>query len=242
MFDTGRFDSQKFMPPETKGKAKHGPTALLIHLEKDEAELLGGVFRQFSIASETCSGDVAKVVGKKKFEACVLRLDDGAESTLQTLRDSARNRSVAILGICSSAPQAMRFSKYGINALLRDPLERQDAMRGVRSAHLLIIHELRRYLRVPIVLEFAVELFGGGKFGGVTRDLSYGGMSVITPTRVSVDHAGEISFALPSRTGIKVGATVLWRHEPELVGLRFEPADDRRLQIRPWIDDYLKLT
>ncbi|HEV2021455.1 MAG TPA: PilZ domain-containing protein [Terriglobales bacterium] len=230
------------MPPENKGKAKHGPTALLIHLEKDEAELLGGVFRQFSIASETVSGDVAKLVNQKKFEACVLRLDEGAERTLQTLRDSARNRNVPILGICSSTPQALRFSKYGINALLRDPLERQDAMRGVRSAHLLIIHELRRYIRVPIVLECVMDLMGGGKVAGLTRDLSYGGMSVITSTRVSVDHAGEVSFKLPNETGVKVGATILWRHEPELVGLRFEPADDRRLQLRPWIDDYLKLT
>jgi hypothetical protein len=229
------------MPQEAKKKGQHGATALLIHLEKDDAELLGGVFRQFSIGSETVSGDVAKVVNKKKFEACVLRLDDAAERTLQTLRTSARNRSVPILGICSSTPQAMRYSKYGINALLRDPLERQDAMRGVRSAHLLIIHELRRYIRVPIVLEFALDLMGGGKFSGVTRDVSYGGMSVITATKVSVDHTGEVSFVLPNDTCIKVGATVLWRHEPELVGLRFEAGDDRRLQIRPWIDDYLKL-
>lgn len=230
------------MPPETKGKTKHGPTALLIHLQEAEAELLGGVFRQFSIETEATSGDVAKIVNKRKFEACVLRLDDAAESTLQTLRESARNRNVPILGICATAPQAMRFSKYGINALLRDPVDRQDAMRGVRSAHLLIIHELRRYIRVPIVLEFTLDLMGGGKFSGVTRDVSYGGMSVITPTRVSVDHAGEVSFTLPNDTRIKVGATVLWRHEPELVGLRFEGGDDRRLQIRPWIDDYLKLT
>src|SRR5574341_507360 len=230
------------MPPEPKGKPKHAPTALLIDLEAREAEMLAGVFRQFSIESESVAGDVAKIVGKKKFEACVLRLSDGAESTLEVVRQSARNRNVPILGICSSAPQAMRFSKYGINALLRDPLERQDAVRGVRSAHLLIIHELRRYIRIPIVLECVVELIGGGKITGVTRDLSYGGMSVITPTRVSVDHAGEISFTLPNDTHIKVGATILWRHEPELVGLRFEAGDDRRLQIRPWIDDYLKLT
>lgn len=235
------------MPPEAKSKDKaskdkRGATALLIQLEQSEVELLSGIFRQFSIECETASEDVANIVDKKKFEACVLRLDDGAELTLQLLRSSARNRNVPILGICSSAPQAMRFSKYGINALLRDPLERQDAMRGVRSAHLLIIHELRRYIRVPIVLEFTLDLMGGGKFSGVTRDVSYGGMSVITPTRVSVDHAGEVAFTLPNDTRIKVGATVLWRHDPELVGLRFEAGDDRRLQIRPWIDDYLKLT
>lgn len=230
------------MPPQNKDEGRRVATAALIHLEKGEAEILRSVFRQFSIESEEVSGDVAKVVNKRKFEACVLRLNDGAEKTLETVRQSARNRNVPILGICASTPQAMRYSKYGINALLRDPLERQDAIRGVRSAHLLIIHELRRYIRVPIVLECAIELFGGGKFSGVTRDLSYGGMSVITPTRVSVDHAGEVSFTLPNDTRVKVGATITWRHDPELVGLRFEMADDRRLQIRPWIDDYLKLT
>lgn len=229
------------MPPESKGNTKTLPTALLVHLEKDEVELLRTVFRQFSIETEAASGDVAKIVNKRKFQACVLRLDDGAEAILEAVRASARNRSVPILGICSSTPQAMRYSRFGINALLRDPLERQDAIRGVRSAHLLIIHELRRYVRVPIVLECVIELMGGGRFGGVTRDLSYGGMSVITPTRVSVDHAGEVSFKLPNGTGVKVGATVTWRHDPELVGLRFEGADDRRLKIRPWIDEYLKL-
>lgn len=229
------------MPPEKKEKAKHVPTALLVGLKDDEAELLRAVFRQFSIESETAAGDVAKMVNKRKFEACVLRLDDGAGTVLEAVRGSARNRSIPILGICASAQQAIRYSKLGINAILHDPLERQDAMRGVRSAHLLIIHELRRYVRIPIVLGFAMDLFGGGKISGVTRDMSYGGMSVISPTRVSVDHAGEVTFTLPNGTAVKVGVTVLWRHEPELVGLRFETGDDRRLLIRPWVDEYLKL-
>lgn len=229
------------MPPEKKEKAKQVPTALLVDLTDSESELLRSVFRQFSIESEAATGDVAKMVNKRKFEACVLRLDDGAQVVLEAVRGSARNRSIPILGICASAQQAIRYSKLGINAILHDPLERQDAMRGVRSAHLLIIHELRRYVRIPIVLEFALDLFGGGKIGGVTRDVSYGGMSVISPTRISVDHAGEVSFTLPNQTHVKTGVTVLWRHEPELVGLRFEAGDDRRLQIRPWVDEYLKL-
>ena len=229
------------MPPEKKEKAKHVPTALLVDLKDGEAELLRSAFRQFSIESEVATGDVAKMVNKRKFEACVLRLDDGAQAVLEAVRGSARNRSIPILGICSSAQQAIRYSKLGINAILRDPLERQDAMRGVRSAHLLIIHELRRYVRIPIVLEFTLDLFGGGKIGGVTRDVSYGGMSVISPTRVSLDHAGEVSFHLPNGAGVKVGVTILWRHEPELVGLRFETGDDRRLLVRPWVDEYLKL-
>lgn len=229
------------MPPEKKEKAKHVPTALLVDLKDSESELLRSIFRQFSIESEVAAGDVAKMVNKRKFEACVLRLDDGAGAVLEAVRGSARNRSIPILGICASAQQAIRYSKLGINAILRDPLERQDAMRGVRSAHLLIIHELRRYVRIPIVLEFTLDLFGGGKISGVTRDLSYGGMSVISPTRISVDHAGEVAFTLPKGTAVKVGVTVLWRHEPELVGLRFETGDDRRLQIRPWVDEFLKL-
>jgi hypothetical protein len=229
------------MTPEKKEKAKHVPTALLVDLKDSEAELLRSIFRQFSIESEAATGDVAKTVNKRKFEACVLRLDDGAGAVLEAVRGSARNRSIPILGICASAQQAIRYSKLGINAILHDPLERQDAMRGVRSAHLLIIHELRRYVRIPIVLEFTLDLFGGGKISGVTRDVSYGGMSVISPTRISVDHAGEVAFTLPNGTAVKVGVTVLWRHEPELVGLRFELGDDRRVQIRPWVDEFLKL-
>src|SRR5262249_11165196 len=65
------------MPSQSNGKP--AATALLIHLEPVEVEMLQGVLRQFSIECETVSGDVGNTVNKKKFEACVLRLKDGAE-------------------------------------------------------------------------------------------------------------------------------------------------------------------
>jgi hypothetical protein len=50
-----------------------------------------------------------------------------------------------------------------------------------------------------------------------------------------------LSFILPSNNKVTITATVCWAREQEnLVGVRFGPADERRLQVRSWIDQYLK--
>src|ERR1700748_3681599 len=107
-------------------------------------------FRQFGIHVVSLSGDPIAQLNRQKFEACVIRLyDPDAEKILHAARNSNSNRRIVIYGIARSTQEALRFSKYGINAVLDEPLERQSVLKVVRSTHLLVIHELRRYVRLP---------------------------------------------------------------------------------------------
>ncbi len=218
------------------------PKVAMIGLEQASVELLRATFQQFKIDSHAIHGNPIETVQKKKFEGCVVRLDEKAVPVLEAVRNSPRNRQITILGICKSSQEAIRFSKFGINAVLKSPLERQDAMKAVRSTHLLILHELRRYVRLPIVLEVLMEVAGGAKITGTTRDISYGGMSLKVPTKISADSTADIKFTLPSGDLVKMPASVLWFHPPDLVGLKFESTDEPRQMVRRWIDTYLEIT
>jgi len=230
------------MTPPAAAKSKPVPKVALIGIERPAAEVLRAAFQQFKIESHVLTADPVESMHKKQYEACVVRLDDDAVPVLEAVRTSPRNRQITILGVCSNTQDAIRYSRYGINAVLRDPVERQDAMKAVRSTHMLILHELRRYVRLPIVLEVLMELRGGVKVSGMTRDISYGGMSVKVPTKVSAETAADVKFTLPSGDVVKIPASVLWFHPPDLIGIRFESTDEPRQMVRRWIDGYLEIS
>ena len=229
------------MTPPAAAKSKPVPKVALIGIERPAAEVLRAAFQQFKIESHAVTADPAEAMHKKKFEGCVVRLDENAQPVLEAVRTSARNRQITILGLCHSHEEAVRYSKFGINAVLKLPLDRQETVKAVRATHLLILHELRRYVRLPIVLEVAMETTTGVKINGMTRDISYGGMSVKVPTKIGPDTAMDIKFTLPSGDAVKMPANVLWFHPPELVGLRFESTDEPRQMVRRWIDAYLEI-
>lgn len=230
------------MAPPLDIKNKPVPKVALIGVERQTAEVLRSAFQQFKIDSHVIAADPAEAMHKKKFEGCVVRLDDNALPILEAVRSSARNRQITILGLCEHHDQVVRYAKFGINAVLRLPLDRQDTMKAVRATHLLILHELRRYVRLPIVLEVAMETTSGMKIAGMTRDISYGGMSVKVPSKVSADTALDLKFTLPSGDLVKMPGIVLWFHPPELIGIRFETTDAPRQLVRRWIDGFLGIS
>jgi hypothetical protein len=217
------------------------PKVAFVGLEQASADILRTTFQQFKIDAHVVSGNAAEILHKKKYEACVVNLNDEAPAVLEAVRTSPRNRQITILGICENPQEAIRFSKFGINAIVKSPVERQDAMKAVRSTHLLILHELRRYVRLPIVLEVLIELAGGNKVKGMTRDISYGGMSVNVPTKISAETTADLKFTLPSGDVVKIPASTLWFHPPDLVGLKFETTEEPRQMVRRWIDAFLEI-
>jgi hypothetical protein len=68
-----------------------------------------------------------------KVDACVLWLGTEAESVIEAARNSPSNRQIVIPGVAGSAQRAMRFSKYAINAVFSEPVERQGALRLFRA-------------------------------------------------------------------------------------------------------------
>ena len=226
--------------PATLSK-KAVATVALIGLDDAASAILRECFRQFGIQTTTVGEDAAKRLHREKFEACVLRLHEpGAEAILEAARTSSSNRRIVVYGICSSAQEALRFSRYGINAIITDPVERQAALRVVRATHLLVINELRRYVRIPIVTEVTLTV-QGRKHASTSLEISAGGMSLKTQFRAAPPTGVEVEFTLPDSHHLAVGANVCWQRDPDLLGVRFDAGDQRRLAVKGWIDDYLGL-
>ena len=215
----------------------------MIGLDDQVGEILRDCFRQFGITSTPVADDPSHRFLKEKFEACVIRLDDGAEPVLQQIRNSPSNRRIVIYGIAKGTAAAMRYSKYGINAVFEEPIDRPSALKVVRSTHLLVINELRRYVRVPIVTEASIEA-ANARIPSSTLEVSAGGMSLICSSKLHLGHTVQVSFSLPILNGgnVKVKASVCWARENEnAYGVRFDATDDRRLQVKRWIDEYLQI-
>jgi len=213
----------------------------LIDIDSATAGVLRDCFRQFGI--ETHQLHDAARLHKEKFEAAVIQLDDKAEAYLQEARSSRSNRRIVLFGICGSIAGAIRYSKYGINVLLEQPVDRQSALRAVRSTHLLIINEFRRYVRVPIVVKFEA-VSGLDHITGSTVEVSGGGMSLHYKGKLKIDDEVQATFDLPNRAGIKIKGLVCWvRPAESTVGVRFEPAEQPgRDAVKKWIDSYLDIT
>jgi hypothetical protein len=213
----------------------------LIGLEPAAAAIMRDSFKQFGIDTRELPLADADRLGREKFEGCVLRLDDDAEAVLNTARTSRSNRRVVVYGICDSAQKAMRFSRYGVNAVLRDPVDRQDALKVVRATHLLVIHELRCYVRIPLVTAVSVQV-AGRSHRATTQEVSGGGMSVQAGSLPPMGEDVAVTFDLPNRPGLTLHGKVCWTRENEsLFGVRFGADDPARGQVRNWIDEYLDI-
>jgi hypothetical protein len=224
--------------PAPAAAKKAVATVALVGLEEAPAAILRDCFKQFGIQTTQLEGDVAQRLQRQKFEAMALRLDDAAEALLQSARSSPSNRRVVVYGLSADTKATLRYSKYCINAILQEPLERQAALKVVRATRLLVINELRIYVRVPILLELNIDS-EGRRFKAATQEVSAGGMSLNCEQKLKVGQVLDVSFTLPDGQQVRVGASVCWLRDPDLAGIRFEPSDERRLAVRRWIDDYL---
>ncbi|MCI0355241.1 MAG: PilZ domain-containing protein [Acidobacteria bacterium] len=228
-------------PAAATAAKKAVATVALVELEDASAAILRDCFKQFGIQTAPLAGDVAQRLQRQKFEAMALRLNDSAQAVLQAARTSPSNRRVVVYGISSVTKDTLRFSKYCINAVLQEPLERQATLKVVRATRLLVINELRIYVRVPILLELNLDS-EGRRFKASTQEVSAGGMSLNAEQKLKVGQVLDVSFTLPDGQQVRVGASVCWLRNPDLVGIRFEPSDERRLAVRHWIDDYLGIS
>lgn len=216
-------------------------TVALVGIDSASAAVLAESFRLFGIQTVPLLNDEIARLEREKFHACALPLDGHADCVLKKVRGSGSNRHIVVFGVCSSLQDAMRYSGYGINAVFEHPVDRHAAMRVVRSTYLLVVHELRRYVRVPLVSEVLLEI-GQERAHASTVELSAGGMSLRATGAFKVPQTVMVTFELPNVGRVSLRAVVSWiRREEGMVGVRFEPADEHRPAVRQWIDDYLEI-
>jgi PilZ domain len=211
----------------------------LVDLKESCRFLLSECFRQFGIETVVTSAGSAERLKQEKFEACVINLRPGAEKVMEAARTSPSNSRLVLYGLGGSAQDAIRYSKYGINAMFQEPLERPAAMKLVRATHMLVLHEFRRYARIPIMTEVTVVSGDGHRLSASSVEVSSGGMSLKTSEDMPTGTNVEISFSLLTLPRVSVRSLVTWR-KAKSFGVRFDNGDDRRRKIKEWIDGYLE--
>src|ERR1700730_2577478 len=204
-------------PSRTARKA--AARTALVGLNESSRTLLSECFRQFNIETVVVTSNAAERLHKEKFEACVLSLGDGADAVMEAARSSPSNSRCVIYGLGGNAQEAMRYSKYGINAVFHEPLERPAALKLVRATQMLVLHEFHRYVRIPVITEISIVTADSRRFTATSQEISSGGMSMKSAEDVSVGTNVEISFALLTLPRTWVRSTVTWRKPDKTFGV-----------------------
>ena len=156
--------------PSPPVRKKSSARVALVDLKESSRTLLAECFRQFAIETVAMTSNAAERMLTEKFEACVLPLGNGAEAVMESTRKSPSNSRCVIYGVGGNAQEAMRYSKYGINAIFQEPLERPTALKLVRSTHMLVLHEFRRYGRIPVMTEVSVVCSDSRRFSASSME------------------------------------------------------------------------
>jgi hypothetical protein len=212
----------------------------LFDLPAPASELLSECFRQFGIDTIPFDNNDLERLRREKFDACVLPLGPSAGTVIEAARSSASNSRIVVFGLGGSAQDALRYSKYCINAVFQEPLERSAAVKLVRSTRLLVLHEFRRYVRIPVMTEVSIVTAEGGRFTVTSQEISSGGMSAKGTYSLDPGSLVEVSFALLTLPRIWVRGHVTWKKSNKTFGVRFDADDERRRKLKEWIDGYLE--
>jgi hypothetical protein len=222
--------------PQSKKVAR----VALVDIKDAACTILADCFRQFGIESVVVPASEATRLQREKFEACVVGLGPNAPTVMEAARSSSSNSRMVIYGLGGNAQEAMRYSKYGVNAVFHEPVERSTALKLVRATQTLVLHEFRRYVRIPVVTEVAVQTLAGKKFNATSVEISCGGMSLKTKEDIDAGGGVEVSFALLTLPRIWIRGSVTWKKPKHSFGVRFDQTDDRRRRLKEWIDAYLE--
>jgi hypothetical protein len=221
---------------------KFSARAALVDLHESSRSLLSECFRQFGIDSVSMTGDRADRLGSEKFEACVIPVGSKAAPVLESARRSRSNSRMVIYGLGGTIKEALNLSQFGINAIFNEPLERPAAIKLLRSTRMLVLHEFRRYARVPVITQVAITAGSNNRqFEASSVEISSGGMSLKCAQEVAPGLPVEVSFALLTLPRVWVRGYVTWtKAAGKSFGIRFDHGDNRRLKVREWVESYLE--
>jgi hypothetical protein len=222
------------------GRRKSVARVALFDLAESSAQLITECFRQFGIETVPIAREQADRLQREKFEACVLALDETAGSIIELARSSPSNSRIVIYGLGGTAQDAMRYSKLCLNAVFHAPLERSAAIKLVRSTRMLVLHEFRRYVRIPMMTEVGIVMADGGRMTATSQEISSGGMSLKGNQVPEHGSLIEVSFSLLTLPRVWVRGNVTWRKSNKSFGIRFDSTDERRQRLKEWIVGYLE--
>ncbi|HYX69585.1 MAG TPA: PilZ domain-containing protein [Terriglobales bacterium] len=165
---------------------------------------------------------------------------DGTEHGLDVLaqaRQHSANRD-AIVMLATTERDPTRFLERGANLILYKPLTLQALERHLRSAHMLMQDERRRYNRYPVRLPVSVRMPDGRQVLGNGYSLREGGIALEFPERVNTDDLLQVEFVLPKEDlAMQLTGKLAWVNSDLHTGIRFvQLRNEAREQLRGWLE------
>ena len=124
--------------------------------------------------------------------------------------------------------------------LFHEPLERSAATKLVRATRPLVLHEFRRYARVPLITDVSIVAGDATRILVSSQDISSGGMSLKGTSVLDPGQLVEVSFAMLTLPRIWLRGHITWKKANKTVGVRFDPNDERRRRLKEWLAGYLE--
>jgi uncharacterized protein (TIGR02266 family) len=187
------------------------------------------------------SEDAAALVEAERFDGIFLDLQMpkiGGLELARRIRQSSRNKSTPIIVVTGEGGRTVMQQAFGAGAtfFLQKPIDRLRLLRLFSTVQGSMVANRRRFIRVPVETEVAVESHGE-QFKGMTRDISLGGI-LFEPTRLSSGDQVKLMFSLPG-AGMPINAlgVVVRVEERQRAGVQFTNLSDAsRDAIREVID------
>jgi len=243
-----RGNSRRMFLPENGPKpmsasqnlARKSACVALVGLDAPAREVLTHCFHEYGVDTLPLRCDEVERMHLDPYAGCVLCLNDGAARVLEIARSGPANFQMVIYGLAASMTQALRFSRYGINAIIDEPVEEERTLRILRSTYLFVVREIRRYVRVPLITIVTVYA-EGRKHVAKGEEISSGGMSIDIAPRLPIGLAVEVELSLPSTCPVRIPASVRWVKDGH-IGVRFDENATGRQLLKAWTDRYLGIS
>jgi CheY-like chemotaxis protein len=198
--------------------------ALLLCRDARVLAALPRLLERASIQVERCSTaeQATERLARGKFEAVVVDCDDvaGATEVLEKVRSAPSNRRALALALVSGDAPSLA-SGLGANFVLEKPIVPERATRVLRAAYGLMMHERRRYHRLPS--NHVVHLSYGNVLDkkAVMTNLSHGGVALRGASGLAAHQTLFLTFTLPGDgQSIKAQGETTWCRG-ERAGIRF---------------------
>jgi hypothetical protein len=214
--------------------------ALVVCLDQESANLLTLSLSELGIVAERVSlpAEGLELLERHPYNAVVLDYrDQSSEEFLARLRQSAKNRSTLLIVIVDSGFNARPVFGLGANFVLYRPLSSERTRISLRAARGLMRRERRRASRTPVNSKANLAYPGAPELNALLTDLSEGGTSIQTKSRIPSTCKVYFEFALPNQEQIvRLSGAVAWQDASGRTGIRFldVPQSSRRL-MQNWL-------
>jgi hypothetical protein len=229
------------MPAEA-APAKKTPTLAAIGIDLKQLDFFKTSLQKCCIQIDVAAYDFAKPPKNADVNAFVVRLDANAEEVLTKIRSAEEFRDTLIYAVGSGADvMNANLTEFEISVLLPD-LSAPSVTDAVQSTYQLLLHQLRRYARIPIVTPVLIGT-GDSSVKAISRNVSAGGMSLSLLSAGALDALQsepvlQVSFSLPHSNRFHLSSVIV-RKADKLINFQFLGSPDQE-ELKAWIDRYLQ--